>query len=286
MKISIVLLTKNGGDVLQEAVLALKQQQMEYIIELIAVDSSSTDGTKEYLKKAGFKLYSVKANQFRFGPIREYGFALSSGDIIVTQSQDVVPMSRSYISELINPIIMGEVDVVQGKTKIPNCQDNYFVWHCDPKVFYFTNEASDFTRKAGGIELSCECIAMSRRAWQNTGFDDSPYCEDKYIQVDLLRKAYRVRELEEPIAWHGHQYDFVSLIERCYNEGVGWRYAGAKYTIFRLVYDLTIGFLKNYRKLLNAIAKRRAKTIASLFFFQIRPISVFIGNRITQKLWS
>jgi GT2 family glycosyltransferase len=49
---SIVLVTKNGGDDIRALVAALARQRTDFPIEIIAVDSGSTDGTADWLEQS------------------------------------------------------------------------------------------------------------------------------------------------------------------------------------------------------------------------------------------
>lgn len=151
-------------------------------------------------------------------------------------------------------------------------------------VAYFTTEGRDFMRKYGNIGLSCTCMAISRKAWEATGFGNTPFCSDKFIQRRLGEKGFRMVLSQAIVAYHGHSYDLHSLIKRCANEGLGWRVAGAKYSIPSFLYDLTFGFARHTKMWAKAVWRRQARDPASILFFQIRPICVLIGNRILKDV--
>jgi len=284
MKISVVLLTWNGGAKLEQAIRALKSQDVEAEVEYVAVDSESTDGSRALLEDAGFRLYSVERKSFSFGPVRDYAFECSTGDVIVTQSQDVVPIDGTYLRTLTDDIIRGDTDVVQGSLCSPEGDDRIFLWDRVGHVFYFTSEAKVFAKRYGRVSLSCTCLAISREAWKATGFGDSPYCTDKFLHRKLAKQGYRIRQTPKDVAWHGHPYDLRGLIKRCLNEGVGWRCAGVQYSVLLCLRDLTVGFARHVPIWWRAIWSGQARDMASIFFFQIRPICLLIGNRVLKKV--
>jgi len=284
MKVSVAMLTFNGGLILRESLRMLMTQQLQMEMEIVAVDSGSNDGTAEYLAAHGVKLYHSRTEPFRFGPARDFLFSQCSGDIIITLSQDVVLQHDTALAQLVEPILTGEADVVQGKTKASSNR-NVFVWHRDSKVFYFTGEATGFTPAKNGVKLSCECMALRRDAWEATRFGDAPFCEDKAIQARLARRGFRVLKIMEPLAWHDHEYSLRTLAVRCHNEGVGWRYAGCKYTMPRFLWDLLSGPFRFRRKMLKAFLSGEANDLASILFFQIRPCFLFLGDRFHKQRW-
>jgi rhamnosyltransferase len=283
MKISVVMLTYNGGAELRQVVEVLQKQDVQAEVEYVAVDSESTDGTCEFLKAAGFRVYSIKKKDFSYGPTREYAFQCSTGDVLVTQSQDVLPVDQTYLQVMIDPIVKGQADVVQGLTLVPREDNRLFLWD-RMGVTYFTSEGHEFMRKHGNIGLSCTSMAISRQAWQATGFAGTSYCTDKFIQRKLAEKGFRMIATPGVVAYHGHSYNLRSLIKRCTNEGLGWRIAGAKYSIRSFLYDLTLGFARHAKMWARAIYRREARDPATIFFFQIRPVCILIGNRILKNV--
>ncbi len=283
MKISVVILTYNGGDELRQVVKILQEQDVEAEVEYVAVDSGSTDGTPEFLQKAGFHVYPIAKKDFSYGPTREYAFQCSTGEIIVTQSQDVLPVDRTYLRAMVDPIIKDQADVVQGVSSAPLADSSVFLW--DRKgALYFTREGWEFMKKYGNIGLSCTSLAISRKAWQATGFAGTPYCTDKFIQRHLAEKGFRMVPSQSVVVYHGHSYNLRSLIKRCTNEGFGWRVAGATYSIRSFLYDLTLGFARHGKMWAKAICRGEARDLATIFFFQIRPICLLIGNRILKDV--
>jgi rhamnosyltransferase len=283
MRISVVLLTYNGEDTLRQVVAVLRRQDIAAEVEYVAVDSGSADGTRELLEAAGFAVYTIDSGGFSFGPVREYAFQRSTGDIIVTQSQDVVPLNETYLRVMTGPIVNGEAAVVQGMVRVPAEDDRVFLWDRLGRM-NFTREGLAFIRKYGNIGLSCACLAISREAWKATGFGDAPYCEDKFIQKRLAESHFRIVGSSGAVAWHGHAYSLSSLVKRCLNEGVGWRYVGVRYTLRSCLRDLSAGFTRHLPVWWSALWSGKVNSVASLFFFQIRPLCLWIGNRILKRV--
>jgi glycosyltransferase involved in cell wall biosynthesis len=284
MRISVVLLTYNGGAKLRQVVAALRRQDIQTEVEYVAVDSGSTDGSVELLRNAGFQVYAVDRKDFSFGPVRQYAFECSSGDVIVTQSQDVVPLDETYLRILTDDVVRGKADVVQGGVRSPAGDDNIFLWDRAGSAFYFTSEGRVFAKRYGRVLLSCTCLAISRAAWQATGFGDTPYSTDKFLQKALAEKGFRITRTLTAVATHGHSYDLRALVHRCVNEGIGWRWAGVRYSVWLCLRDLTVGFARQLPVWWKAVRSRQARDFASIFFFQIRPICLLIGNRLLRRV--
>lgn len=282
--ISIVILTKDGGNLFQQIIARLMDQRVNDDFEVITVDSGSKDGTAEFLQKSNVRFFQISPRYFRFGSARQFAFSKARGEFIVTMSQDVLPFDESYINLLVNPLVRREADVVQGVTVCPE-NPELFYWETIG-AFYFTSEGREFFSNSKQNWLSCTSLAINKKAWVATGFDNIPYCEDKYLQLKLQKAGFRIKILEKAIAWHGHHYSLAGLMKRCYNEGLGWKYASVKYKFNLLIKDLIKGPWRYKKKIIQGILKGRAMNPASLLFFQIRPIFLFIGNRIIPYYWS
>jgi rhamnosyltransferase len=279
MRMSVVILTYNGGEKLARAAQMLRRQDVACEVQLLAIDSGSTDGSVDRLREAGFQVHPQPREGFAFGRVRDRAFGLSSGQIIVTQSQDVVPMDEGYLDVLTRDIVAGRADAVQGRCR-PPLDEEVFVWDRDDAIFYFTTVERHYNPRYGPVGLSCACMAISRTAWEATRFSDSPFGEDKLIQRRLVEKGFRIVRAARPAAWHGHTYNVRSLVKRLLNEGVGWRSAGVRYPLWRCSRDLTLGFAKHLPTWARAVASGQARDPAAILFFQIRPICILIGNRL------
>jgi rhamnosyltransferase len=277
--ISIVILTKNGGELLKKSIEMIFSQKISYDFEVVVVDSSSTDDTLGFMKKYPIRLFEIKEEDFSFGRTRDYGFGKAQGKYIVTLSQDVVPANEYWLEQMINPLVEDHSDVVQGEVAVPTDR-NVFYWE-KKGLFYFTTEREEFSKRYSEIGLSCCSLAMKHEAWLNTGFGNAVMNEDKVIQIRLIEKGFRIVRATDAVAYHGHQYTLESLRKRCENEGLGWKCAGVNYGLSRMVRDL-IQKKWVYSLLFSGLIKREIKTIAEALFLFIRPIYLYKGNRFNK----
>src|SRR5574337_394745 len=74
--VSIILLTKNGQRYLEGVLGAVFAQQTEHGYEVIAIDSGSSDGTVELLRRYPVALRRIPPEQFNHGATRNLGASL------------------------------------------------------------------------------------------------------------------------------------------------------------------------------------------------------------------
>ena len=117
--ISIFIPTYNGGRVFSRCLEMIGQQDYEGQIQLIIVDSGSTDGTPELAERAGALVRRIDKNKFHHSNTRNEAVFLADFDNIVFTVQDAVPCSESWLSEL--EISLCETDVAAVYTdQIPH----------------------------------------------------------------------------------------------------------------------------------------------------------------------
>lgn len=277
-KVSIIYLTKNGGELLNDSLKSVFSQDIEFSYEVIAVDSGSTDGTLEVLASYPVKLFEVEPEDFNFGLTRDYSFSLAQGEILVAISQDAVPVDRDWLRNLVAPFSDESVSVVQG-VDIPACDRELFYWD---KIgsFYFTRECLRWGQQYGGIGVSFTCCAIRRLVWEQNKLGRISMSEDKVFQKRIVEKGHKIVMVENARDYHSHMYSLSSLSKRCENEGLGWRIAGQCYSAVDMLSDIF-----NYtiiKKLLCGIINRQIRTPAELFFPALRPFFVYKGNSFTK----
>lgn len=276
--ISIVLLTKNGGQLLDRCLCKLFSQKIAIPYEVVVIDSGSTDETIGILKRYPIRVHTIPPEEFKFGPTRDKGFSLTSGDYIVSISQDAIPKDEYWLKNLTLPLNDPSVGASYGWILSPQDRSVFF-WD-RMGLFYFTRDIEKLKRRYKNANISNINSAFRRDAWEKTGFGDTFMSEDKAILLRLLKKGYDVVEVKDAAVYHGHNYSVKELIKRCKNEGLGKRYLEISYTLFDLFEDI-VG-LSKFKYLLRGIWRRQIQTPAELFFIFIRPVCIYWGNHFVK----
>jgi len=274
MKFSVVILVLNGGAILQRAVASLVSQKIADSVEVLLLDSGSTDGSESLHNEFSVRIESIAQSEFRFGYARNLAFRLAKGDYIATISQDYIPADDLWLDRLIAPLRNG-ADVALGRG-IPHPNIRPFFW--ETRRFAFTRESRNFIDSHGGHGFSCMCLATRREVWEATGFgDDVLMGEDKYFQKKCFENGFRrVEYVPDARGYHGHEFTVRSLFSRCENEGFGWRFVDVEYGFGSMLLDLFEP--RSYAKLVLALARFQIRTAAEALFIWLRPIAVYKGN--------
>lgn len=98
--VSIFIPTKNAGSDFS-IVLERIFHQEEKDIEVIIVDSNSTDDTRKIAEKFPTKVVKIKSEEFGHGKTRNLALNYSKADFIVFLSQDAIPFDEYWLSYLL-----------------------------------------------------------------------------------------------------------------------------------------------------------------------------------------
>lgn len=224
-RVSVVIPTKNAGQKFEEVLKSIRGQNVPDL-ELIIIDSGSTDGTVERAQQYADTVIEIPPDEFHHGKTRNQAADQAEGDIIVFTVQDALPVNEQWLTELISPIDSGTADVSYGnQVAYPDAKppDKFFYKHFYPDTpTTLTEEDTDNKDNfyMDNIFLSDVNSAVSRRIWNQFRFRDSvPMSEDKDFAYRVASAGYTIQYCPEAKVYHSHDYTLRSLFTRRYKDG-------------------------------------------------------------------
>jgi rhamnosyltransferase len=199
--VSLCIPTKNAGPGFAQALELWKAQAAPYALELVVVDSGSSDDTVAQARSAGARALTIPAESFNHGETRNLLARAARGDVLVFTVQDAAPADARVLRELLEPLqddpsLLGVCGV-----QVPGPEaDLVGQW-----------EATQLGRKAGGepirkqltsweefltwdmerrfraVSFDNVCSAIRRSAWERTPFARIDFGEDLDWSVRVLR---------------------------------------------------------------------------------------------------
>ncbi len=104
--VSLVIPTWNAGPEFPEIFGLMTSQDFAGELEVVVVDSGSTDGTVEFLEAFGgtqaVRLVQIPNSEFNHGLTRNRGIEEASGDVVVLATQDARPYDRQWLRRLVD----------------------------------------------------------------------------------------------------------------------------------------------------------------------------------------
>jgi len=103
IKVSIFFPILNGlSDHFEETLEAVRKQKVDFRFEIITIDTGSTDGTVEFLKKQPDTRFSqIPNSQFSHGGTRQKGAEMAKGEFVAFLVQDAIPKDEHWLENLI-----------------------------------------------------------------------------------------------------------------------------------------------------------------------------------------
>jgi rhamnosyltransferase len=104
-QLSLVLLTKNSGPLLEDVLEGLFRCDGIAQVELLAIDSGSTDGTLERLAaRPGLRVERIPPEAFGHGRTRNLGVRLTSRPFVGFLVHDATPAHPDFLHRLLAPL--------------------------------------------------------------------------------------------------------------------------------------------------------------------------------------
>ncbi len=92
-------------------------QQDHSDLEIVVVDSGSTDATLDLAQRFPVRIVHIAQKEFSFGRSLNRGFAACDGDVVVCSSAHVYPTRKDWVRQLIEPMTEDSVALTYGKQR-------------------------------------------------------------------------------------------------------------------------------------------------------------------------
>jgi rhamnosyltransferase len=143
------------------------RRQTRRSVEIILVDSGSTDGTVQIAESYGARVLHIQPEEFTFGRSLNLGIASASSDLVVIASAHVYPVYPDWLECLLRPLENEHVALVYGKQRGGDAskfseQEIFRQWFPDKDI---SQQASPFCNNANAV--------IRRSLWEKHPFDEN-----------------------------------------------------------------------------------------------------------------
>jgi glycosyltransferase involved in cell wall biosynthesis len=214
--VSLVVRTLNEARYLPELLASVRKQQTgRFEVEVVLIDSGSTDGTLEIARDAGCVLTHITRQEFSFGRSLNRGCEIARGDILVFVSGHCVPTDEHWLRLLCEPIADGRVAYSYGRqiggptSRYSECRifEKYYPMQSRvPQQGFFCNNANS---------------ALLRSAWERLRFDEElTGLEDMELAKRLVAEGGKVGYVAEACVYHHHEENWAQVRRRFEREAI------------------------------------------------------------------
>ena len=99
--VTVAIPVLNGARYLDEVLSAVRGQEVDRELEIVVVDSGSTDGSDEIARRHGASVHTIAKHEFSHGGTRNLLMKLASGDHVAFLTQDATPASPHWLASLL-----------------------------------------------------------------------------------------------------------------------------------------------------------------------------------------
>jgi len=222
--ISIIIRAKNEERNIGGVLEAIFSQDISQSIEVIIVDSGSTDRTLDIAGQFSVKILTIAESRFSYGYALNLGISASSGDIICCLSAHCVPAHHKWLSKLIGPIAEGRSHATYGR-QVPIPGVNPFEEVSLKKHF------PDQDTITGRVPFSNANCAFFKKIWLEQKFDEELSSWEDYLWFSLLKDKYVFSYAPLAAVCHSHPFSLSSTLRRTFNDGQTFRIMKDRYNL-------------------------------------------------------
>tara|TARA_B100000575_G_scaffold86955_1_gene68804 strand:+ start:3157 stop:4053 length:897 start_codon:yes stop_codon:yes gene_type:complete len=216
MLVSIVIRTLNEATYIAELLEAIDMQtRQNFEVEVVIIDSGSTDATLSIAQSYGCKITFITKDQFTFGRSLNMGSDFANGDILVYISGHCVPTDSEWLMKLIKPIVDGVAGYTYGR-QIGRDTTKY----SEGKIFekYFPSQS-----KIPQNDFFCNNAnsAVARKVWSEFKFDEQiTGLEDMELAKRFVEKEGRMAYVADACVYHIHNESWFQTRRRYERESI------------------------------------------------------------------
>lgn len=225
MKLSVIIPTRNGQDTLRELLAGLSIQTV-LPDEVLIIDSASDDKTIDIANDYHARVHQIELDAFDHGGTRSMAARMAIGDILVFMTQDVLPVSRQLLQNLVEPMLKSSEIAASYARQLPSFDADQIASHL--RSFNYPQQSVVKTfedRHRLGFEtvfLSNSCAAYRKSSLEAIDYFESGliFGEDSNAAGKLLEKAGNIAYAADAQVYHSHNYSWSEEFRRYFDVGV------------------------------------------------------------------
>jgi rhamnosyltransferase len=239
---TVAILTFNGEKYLRDILTALRRQQFGGEVEVLIIDSGSTDATLAII--ADFpevRLHQIPNSEFGHGKTRNLAAKLAKGEFLAFLTHDAVPADDFWLAEMLKPfqLFPGVVGVMGRQIPRPDCfpllkYEIKRVFETQGAEFGTTISREDTTfdrhphyGPPARFYSDVNSATRTKYLLDEVAYRDVSYAEDQLFAQDFMRAGGSKAYAPSGAVVHSNDLTYGEYGKRLFDEIVGLRLAGA-----------------------------------------------------------
>lgn len=233
-QVSVVIPTRNAGPLFREVLAAVRGQELDREVELVVVDSGSTDGTAELAEQSADRFIRIRPEEFNHGRTRNLAISRCQSELVALLVQDATPADRHWLQRLVNCFADPQVaGAYSRQIPRPDCppliRARLNRWSAsrttrevkflpDPLSLYALSEPEQIRLLSFDNVSSC----VRKSVWEKLPFPELDFGEDLAWAWMALSVGYRIVYEPASAVLHSHRQHLSYEFKRVYLDHQNW----------------------------------------------------------------
>jgi len=291
-KISIIILTKNEEEFIEETLKSVYNQEIDCDFEVIVIDSDSRDRTLEIVKRYPVRLLRILSCDFGHGRTRNLGTSIAQGDYIIFLNGDAAPKNKKWLASLVDCLYGNSIAGAYSRIyPRPNCNplderdilnDNYLFDGREKYIKCFSeyNKMSP-EKKRKFIAFHTISCAIKRDLLLKNMFANLEFGEDLEWSKRMLEKGFKIiyESKSEVIHSHDIHASFINTVRKYFDDARISQILLNRWTFFNLLKWPAVIALESTKDKVYILRLKRNLfyKLNWIFYSNITRLAEFIG---------
>ena len=233
-KVTVAIPVYNGARYLDEVLTAVRAQRVDRELELLVIDSGSTDGSLEIAERHGARIHRIPKSEFSHGGTRNLAMQLAEGDHVAFLTQDSTPAHDGWLAAMLEgfaqaadvALVFGPHDARPDASHMIKCEmeRHFATWAngsgSDIQRIEHTGPGLRAYRGYPGRWAFFSDVngAVAKWAWERIPYRTVPYAEDQLLGREMIEAG--LAKVYHPGARvvHSHDYPPLQFFRRYFDE--------------------------------------------------------------------
>ena len=237
--VTVAIPVLNGAAYLEEVLQAVAAQDVDVPVELLIVDSGSTDGSLDIARRHGARVIEIPQSEFSHGLTRNLAIEEATGDVVVFLTQDSTPASDRWLASMLEGFAQSDdVALVFGPhiarpehshVFAREMRDHFRTWGDGERIDVqrlgpSPQAQADYRAFPGRLQFFSDVNgAVARWAWERVPYRGVAYAEDQTLGREMIEAGYAKVFHPGAAVRHSHDYPPLNFLRRYFDEYRGLR---------------------------------------------------------------
>jgi rhamnosyltransferase len=248
-------------------------------IEVVLVDSGSTDGTLDIARRRGALVKPIRKEEFTFGRSLNIGCDAATGEFLVLVSGHCIPENENWLGELLKPFDDPAVAITYGR-QIGGAASKF------SEARVFEKYYPDGPPSQGPAFCNNANSAVRKSIWRRFRFDESiTGLEDISLGRKVVAAGFRIAYCPKSAVLHIHHESWPQVRRRYEREAIALRHIHPEFhlTLREAFHCFISAIFKDFHALLRD--KRSTTLVGEILLYRFNQFTgSWLGNRPHREL--